>query len=40
MNEDLDQVGKGQISLRNDNLEIDSIFIEPSYQQRNRYFIR
>ena len=34
MNEDLDQVGKGQISLRNDNLEIDSIFIEPSYQRK------
>ena len=34
MNEDLDQVGKGQISLLNDNLEIDSIFIEPSYQRK------
>ena len=29
-NEELDQVGKAQISLFNNNLEIDSIFIEPT----------
>ena len=34
LNEELDQVGKAQISLFNDNLEIDSIFIEPYYQRR------
>ena len=33
-NEELDQVGKAQISLFNNNLEIDSIFIEPYYQRR------
>jgi len=34
LNEELDQVGKAQISLFNDNLEIDSIFIEPYYQRQ------
>lgn len=34
LNEELDQVGKAQISIFNDNLEIDSIFIEPYYQRR------
>ncbi len=34
LNEELDQVGKAQISLFNNNLEIDSIFIEPYYQRR------
>tara|TARA_Y100001963_G_scaffold115092_1_gene159738 strand:+ start:714 stop:2528 length:1815 start_codon:yes stop_codon:yes gene_type:complete len=34
MDEDLDPVGKGQIRLRNNNLRIDSIFIEPSYQRK------
>ena len=33
-NEELDQVGKAQISLFNNNLEVDSIFIEPYYQRR------
>ena len=36
-NEELDQVGKAQISLFNNNLEIDSIFIEPYYQRRGIY---
>ena len=34
LNEELDQVGKAQISLFNDNLEIDGILIEPYYQRR------
>jgi len=34
LNEELDPVGKAQLSIFNNNLVIDSIFIEPYYQRR------